>query len=329
MHDAKRALNEGWGLDGGVEPLGDGHINDSFLATTAVGRFVLQRINEFVFEQPTRLIDNQRRVVTHLQTVAPGFVPELVSSQSGAAGWVDERGAVWKLTHYVDRSRTCESLSANEARAAAAAFARYQQLLSTYVGPRIEDPIDGFLRLEGYLAAWDDVASGEWQAFIDHRRTLAAHFANPDRYIHGDCKINNVLFHADTTNVIAVIDLDTTMWGHWAWDFGDLVRSAATSSGTVDIDLFSAVASGFTSTMQKPVESSDLVLAPRYMAFCLGLRFLTDHLQGDVYFKTTRANENLERAAAQFALVKSMEERAGAMVAAAEAALARRSLGTG
>jgi hypothetical protein len=136
----------------------------------------------------------------------------------------------------------------------------------------------------------------------------------PNGIIHGDCKINNVLFDQQGERVLSVIDLDNNMKGHWAWDFGDLVRSVAFSRGGFDVDDYRACLQGFlTGRGSTPLINEHLIYAPSYLAFMLGLRFLTDHLGGDVYFSVPEHGDNLQRAMEQFALFQSFERNKALM----------------
>ncbi len=160
---------------------------------------------------------------------------------------------------------------------------------------------------------------------MEGRRYLARELKDPGRsggYIHGDCKINNLLFRENSAEVVCVVDLDTTMHGHWAWDFGDLARSGAvTQDGSLSLDLFGALVEGFAGEKEAALGADELVLAPRYVCFMLGVRFLTDHLDGDRYFKVQARGDNLRRARAQFRLLEEMEAREAEM---AEVAARRR-----
>ena len=138
----------------------------------------------------------------------------------------------------------------------------------------------------------------------------------PAALIHGDCKIDNLLFDMQRSSVVAVLDLDTTMVGQWWWDFGDLVRSVAQSAtGEVDQTLFDAAAAGFFSSGPASVSLAEgglglALAAPAYMTYMLCVRFLTDHLAGDKYFRVTARGDNLKRAQGQFRLLQHLEEPA-------------------
>ena len=124
--------------------------------------------------------------------------------------------------------------------------------------------------------------------------------------IHGDCKINNLLFHSIEPRVTHVIDLDTSMIGHPAWDFGDMVRSIASggeeavSESKISIRDFKAAANGFLRGLDGITDAKAYAAAPAHMSFMLGVRFLTDHLRGDFYFKVDYPGQNLDRARTQF-----------------------------
>jgi Ser/Thr protein kinase RdoA (MazF antagonist) len=255
-------------------------------------------------------MSNMERVVTHLQSRVPGFVPALIRTAGGASFHVDEQGNYWRVSSFVADAYSLQSLqNTDQARAAGRAFARYQNLLADLPGPELPDPIDGFLRLQHYL---DDfaalgAATDAWRSFIAERKSLQETLRQTNGYIHGDCKVNNLLFRDCTDEVASVVDLDTTMVGHWAWDFGDLVRSGAATAAGFSLELFAALAEGFVGEKAGAVSTQDLVIAPRYVCLMLGVRFLTDHLRGDRYFKVSAPGENLERAERQFHLLEEME----------------------
>ncbi len=364
MKEALRALQAGWpelaNRPSGVElvPMGEGHINETILITAAgAQKFVLQRINQTVFADPGRVMSNLVRVLRFLKDAAPGMVPALEFTQQDQPALVDDAGQWWRLWHYVEESR---SLTATHdvclARAAGAAFGDFQKVMTAFPKPHLPPTIPGFMELDGYLQRFDravsanpsDAAALAERSFIDARRYLAERFPRGNRIIHGDCKLNNLLFAASRASeveaskveveVVSVLDLDTVMLGHWAWDFGDLARSLLSSVVDPDVaivsdidsetgmtDLFSAVVDGFLSTAELDPTIAELVEAPGYVAYMLGVRFLTDHLEGDRYFKVAARGDNLTRAAQQFALVRRLEE-SSEVLAEAVAAVAQQSL---
>ena len=371
------ALRRGWGLDAAVTPLGEGHINDTYLAripgadaptgtepaaeragrtkiptkrgpgwradqsstfsydvagpqlppaaepsNEGTGKRVLQRINQRVFRDPQLLMENVALASAHLNRKRPGWTPALIPARDGRL-WAELDGEVWRLWSHID-GRSLSRLASNaQAEAAGRAFGRTRRWLQDIEGLDQREVIPGFLQLRHYLAAYDagPKAQPELAAFIETRRSLSDRFRQPNGYIHGDCKVDNLIFDTDD-EVVAVLDLDTLMCGHWAWEFGDLVRSAL--DGTVRPARFAAVAKGYLAEADVQAAVDDLILAPRYLAFMLGLRFLTDHLQGDRYFKVRARGENRQRALAQFRLLQALETEESTLRDCAAEVLAER-----
>lgn len=312
-------LRQFWPPAHECQPFGAGHINDSFRVTLGSGQFVLQRLNNSVFADPEGVMGNIGRVLEHCKGADGVRLPTLQPTRDGRP-YAIVGGVLWRLWDLLP-GRSLDVLEhPGQARAAAAAYGAFQSHLESLPGPRWADPIPGFFRLEKYLDDYQRVRR-EPQPFDDAIAgllPLAHRFAEPNRLIHGDCKVNNVLFDAED-RVCAVLDLDTVMWGHWAWDFGDLARSACARGEMFDIDLFEAVVAGFAPFV--PADVDALVLAPCYVAGMLGVRFLTDHLAGDVYFKVAEHGENLHRAATQFAVLRSMQSQRSEMEAVASQVL--------
>lgn len=324
MKQALAALEAGWNhTAASLTPLGDGHIHDTMLATLADGEaLVLQRINRIVFTEPGRVMDNLARVQSHLRYRASELTPRLHTTLNGSPAWIDPEGNWWRLWDYVADARSLNTTGDPAlCRAAAEAFGRLQHLLADLPGPELHPTIPGFLQLTTYLAELDRVCEKDPTAadfiltaaggrhFIAAHRHLAERFPPGQQLIHGDCKLNNLLFAPDDPSVRAILDLDTIMVGHWAWDFGDLVRS--TLSGSIEDhqapELFRALAEGFLQGSRRTdIIPEDLADAPVYISFMLGIRFLTDHLEGDRYFKVRARGENLSRAGAQFQLVRRL-----------------------
>lgn len=330
-HAARQAVSA-W-LSGAVKlsPLGEGHINDTWLVESSRGRFVLQRLSAAVFPQPREVARKVAHLVHHLGGRRDVVVPALAATSAGAAWHEDARGAIWRLWEFAAGTRTLERLtSIDQGVAAGAAFGRFHLALENLPG-EVADPIPGFMRLPLYLDELDaavaehrtDRGSEAALSIVEPRRDLAHSFSDRDRLIHGDCKINNLLFHDDRDEVAGIIDLDTVMVGNWGWDFGDLARSAAADGERVSVERFAAIARGFVGSgaVARHGELVDaLVLAPRHLALMLGVRFLTDHIRGDRYFKVRSRGDNLARAAEQLALLQDMERRERALHAAARRA---------
>jgi Ser/Thr protein kinase RdoA (MazF antagonist) len=313
-----------------VERLAGGHINDTYVVELSDGRrYVLQRINAHVFRQASAVIENTARVVAHVERRAPGLVPRLVRARSGDAGIVDETGA-WRMLVYVEDGRTATlPLDDAAARAAGEAFGRFQAVLADYPVEGYVQPIPQFLELAPRYADLDavlsdpngqpvrrDAAHDVVRELLRRRGAVTLGESGPTGLIHADTKITNVLFERNSSRVLAVLDLDTVMVGRRAWDFGDLVRSAAASGGedtaglALDIDVFAALAQGFIAglgALDSPDLRAALVTAPRYITLTLAVRFLVDYLQGDRYFRVDDVEHNLRRARAQLSLVRSQE----------------------
>lgn len=321
MSRAAAALRGGWRLTARLSPLGEGHINETLLVSTEAGpRYVLQRISRTVFADPERVMSNLVRVIDHLRNSDAGLVPALIPTVADSWAFVDDAADWWRLWAYVADGRSLSRTSDPAlCRAAGEAYGRFQRLLAGLPGPALEPTIPGFLELGGYLERLDaalslhdaaDVVAAACgsETFLDDHRSLAARFPRQGDLIHGDCKLNNLIFATDSPEVLAVLDLDTVMAGHWAWDLGDLVRSVLTGvTGTEAAGrAVGALVDGFAAGSGRSPDAGTVVDAAVYVAFMLGVRFLTDHLEGDRYFRVTRHGDNLERARAQFDLVRRL-----------------------
>jgi aminoglycoside phosphotransferase (APT) family kinase protein len=251
----------------------------------------------------------------------------------------DDEDRVWRTYLFIEGARTFDLIeSETQAEAAARAFGAFQQLLADLPGQRLHETIPGFHHTPGRFAACvaaidADVinrASGARDAIDftlarsgDVTRLVDAHARGdlPERITHNDTKLNNVMLDLATGEGLCVIDLDTTMPGLAPYDFGDMVRTATNSAAEDEPDvskvtsragMFDALARGYLSAagpLLTPGEVEHLAFAGKLMTFECGIRFLADHLQGDIYFRTHRPGQNLDRARVQFALVTSMERQ--------------------
>ena len=330
---------------GGAAPYGSGHINDSyraiFLRNGSPSSYILQRINRRIFKNPVALMENIERVTSHLAAQVATHpdrdrrVLRLIPTRAGGVLHVDPHGEYWRAYVFVDRATTYNSVqSADQAYQAAKAFGDFQRMLADLPAPRLHDTIPDFHHTPSRFAALQQAIAADSAArvalaapeidFALQRQALASALANaglPERVTHNDTKINNVLLDDVTGEGTCVIDLDTVMPGLAAYDFGDMVRTATSpapedeqdlSKVRMEFPLFEALARGYLSTAGQfltPAEKESLAIAGKLITFEIGVRFLTDYLSGDTYFKTHRQGHNLERARAQFKLLESIEQQ--------------------
>lgn len=332
-----------------VEPLGSGHIHDTWVSRVrtpeGVRRFVHQRINQAVFAHPEQVMENIERVLAHQKTkiLAAGGDPDraaltIVPARAGGALVLDADGGAWRTYRYIEGARTHDRpLDGAHVRAAGRAFATFHRQVEDLPGPRLHETIPGFgdtrMRFRDFERTLREDARGRAAsagpevAFALARRSLAELLVGlqergevPERILHYDTKLNNVLIDDETGEGVCVIDLDTVMPGTILYDFGDCARRAVSrtddderdlSRVTFDAELFEQLVCGFLDVHRgwlMPVELDHLAEAAHALTFTIGLRFLSDHLAGDVYFRTAREGHNLDRCRTQFALLERMEE---------------------
>ena len=328
-----------------AEPYGSGHINDTFCvvfdqAGTRV-RYLFQRINHHIFKQPVALMENIQRVTTHLghaiahEPDASRRVLSLIPSRDGQPFHRDDSGFYWRVYLFIEKARTYDAVqSPAQAFAAARAFGRFQQLLADLPAPRLHDTIPDFHHTPKRFAALQQAmaqdavnraasAKAEIDFALRHqpltRVLLDAHL--PERVTHNDTKLNNVMLDETTGEGVCVIDLDTVMPGLALYDFGDMVRTTTSPAKEDERDLskvimqfpmFEALVKGYLSTASAFLtreEKKFLALSGQVITFEIGLRFLTDYLAGDTYFKVQREGHNLDRCRTQFKLVESLQQQ--------------------
>lgn len=331
-----------------VVPATSGHINDTFVVTPATGgKFILQRINQRVFPNVAGLMENIQRVTRHLAEKTPAAerhrALSLVSTRSGAPSARDATGEHWRMYRFIEGAHTHDVLThPDQARTAAFAFGQFQARLADLPGPRLHETIPFFHHtrrryetLERVIAADPRgrvAVAGPEIAAVRERRAMADRLVNlhaegriPERIVHNDTKLNNVMLDDVTGRAVCVIDLDTVMPGLAAHDFGDMVRTATNAGAEDDTDLarvharlpmFASLVEGYleaAGSFLLPAEVDQLAFAGRLLAFEQTVRFLTDFLAGDPYYKIARPDHNLERTRAQLALLLSLEEQADDM----------------
>jgi len=309
--------------------------------------YVLQRLNTRVFRQPRLVMGNLAALAAHVErrraagaVVAPGRrweMPAVVMARAADEPWVEEGEAFWRTLTYVEDSRSVDVLeSPQQAREVGGAVGTFHALIHDLPVAALADTLEGFHVTPRYLAqyrqalaAYGGAVSPElaWaQAFVAEREALAPLLEDALargelrlRPIHGDPKVNNVLLDAASGAAIGLVDLDTVKPGLVQWDIGDALRSACNPLGEetgdwrsvrFDPQLAEAWLAGYLEPARGFLEEADfatIVPAIRLLAFELGLRFLADHLAGDVYFRTERPGQNLARALVQLRLCESVE----------------------
>ncbi len=312
--------------------------------TTA--RYVLQRINHHVFRDPPGVMANIVRVTEHLCTrltrIDPGWARRqlrVIPTRDGQGCHRDPAGNFWRMYPYIENAVTYDTAPSVEmAREAARMFALFQGLLRDLPPAALHETIPGFhdalRRLEHFRRVLDKDAFNRAQgaapeiAFVLEHAAICDVLPNridagdlPIRIAHNDAKINNVMVDESTGDGVCVIDLDTVMPGLSLYDFGDLVRTASClaaederdlSKVTVDRSLFEALVEGFAQESHSwlsAAEREHLVFGAILITFEQMIRFLTDHLAGDVYYKVHREDHNLDRARTQMKLVQSILSR--------------------
>lgn len=323
-------------------PFGGGHINETYLLEMAGGaRYILQKINGSVFPDPAGLMGNMERVTGHLAKKltltcldVSRRVLDLMQARDGRCWIQDESGNVWRCTAFISDTHCLRRAScAEQAFEAGRAFGEFQALLADLPGPRLQETIPGFhampLRLTAFLKMLEanpSLCSGEAHAdiaFALENKGCAQMLAGLnalERVTHNDAKLENLLFDDKSGKALCVIDLDTVMPGIALYDFGDLARSASCIAAEgekdprafqVDRVFFAALAQGFLdgSGGLTRIEREHMVEAAQAFAYTLGLRFLTDHLSGNRYFRVAYPGQNLERARGQFALLRDLQDK--------------------
>ncbi len=309
-------------------------------------RYIHQRVNHHVFKDPVKVMENIARVTHHAlsRLVAEGN-PEArrrtltcIPALDGEPYAFDADGNLWRTYPFIQGAKGYDEIECNEqAYQAASAFGAFQMLTADLTGDRLHETIPDFHHTPKRLAALEEAISNDRSgraqevaseiAFARARAEDSARITDliaagviPERVTHNDTKLNNVLLDEITAEAICVIDLDTTMPGSALYDFGDMVRTAAPSTREDDpdvshigvrLDRFEALVKGYlsTATFLNDAERAHLAFSGKLLTLECGIRFLTDHLNGDTYFKIKRTGHNLDRCRNQFAFVRALEEK--------------------
>lgn len=346
MSDKKRICDQ-FSFDGefvSAEPYGGGHINDTYKVVYRVGekenQYILQRINSHVFKKPVEVMENIGKVTAYLNGLGKNGqyeVMELILTKDGKT-FYEENGDFYRAFVFVkdalsyDYSKDLETIYES-----GRAFGNFQKMLSKFPQAELHETIPNFHNtveryktfcrsLEKDTQFRKDDCLAEVKFALEHEGLThlvvdeLAKGTVPVRVTHNDTKINNVLFDIHTGKGKCVIDLDTVMPGSLLYDYGDSIRSSAATAIEDEPDLdkvwwdkerFTAFTKGYLEEVKDTLTEKEKELMPYagiLITYEIGLRFLTDYLDGDVYFKTHYPKHNLVRAKNQFKFAADMEK---------------------
>ena len=327
-----------------IESYGNGHINDTYIAECNP-RYILQRINQKVFRNPAQVMENIQAVTRHLRKkiVAAGGDPDretlnLIQTVDGAPYYKASETDYYRVYKFVENAVSYDRVeNPDQFYQAAKAFGRFQNMLSDFPSEKLHETIVKFHdtrdRFEQLKKAVKEDPMGRAAsvqkeiefAFAREKDTDVINEAMksgavPLRVTHNDTKLNNVLLDQKTGEGVCVIDLDTVMPGSMLFDYGDALRFGANHAAEdekdlsqvyLDMELYESFTKGFLEEMTDMTETeADLLpFSAKMMTYECGIRFLTDYLLGDTYFKCHYEGHNLDRARTQLKLVADMEEK--------------------
>jgi Ser/Thr protein kinase RdoA (MazF antagonist) len=330
-----------YGLDHSslVQPFGSGHIHKTYKVTHAGRDYILQRINHFVFTRPDQIITNITLAAEYLKEHFPEYpFLSILKAKDGSLMVYDEEQYPWRLLPYIANTYSVNEVStAAQAFEAARGFAQLTRNLDGIDTGKFSPTLDRFHDLTWRYKQFQTALAGaseerlqKAQGSIDacvHFLYLVNHYQRVIksgdlilRITHNDTKINNILFDQLTHKTACVIDLDTLMPGYFIYDLGDMVRTfvspvseeeAERSKIIFRKEIYEALVSGYLSEMKNILSERECTAIPfagKMMTFIIALRFLTDYLNGDMYFGTSYPGQNLTRARNQLQLLAIMEK---------------------
>lgn len=344
--NCKSEICEAFGIETDCVPYGGGHINDTFIASRDGRPYVLQRINTKVFNNPEALMENIHSVTNHLRKKIKenGGDPNretmsVLLTEDGQKFYRDADGDCYRVCVFVQDSITLESVSApEEFYQSAKAFGKFQNMLSDFPAEQLHETIEKFHDTPNRVSHLKEAIEKNISGRLDSCRKEVEYALEqvketsivcdalkdgsiPYRVTHNDTKLNNVLFDKNTLEGLCVIDLDTVMPGSLLYDFGDSLRYGANTAAedekdldkvTFDLELFEAFTKGFLSEVKESLterEKELLAFSAKLLTYECGIRFLTDYLNGDTYFKIKYPEHNLVRAKNQFKLCQDIDSK--------------------
>ena len=334
-----------------AEPFGNGHINDTLKVTNEKGeiKYVLQRINHLIFTNVDMLQNNIKTVTTHsrkkLEAKGESDIDRKVltflPTKDGKPYYFDG-DSYWRVCLFIPNSKSYEEVTPELSYEAGKAFGDFQSMLSDLPEGSLGETIPNFHNMEFRLQQFHDAVKANAAGRLEEVKDLIEEVEKraeamciqerlyregklQKRTNHCDTKVNNMMFDADTDKVLCVIDLDTVMPGFVLSDIGDFIRTGANTGAeddenldnvNVNMDIFKAYTRGYMETAKaflSPLEISLLPYGGRLLTYMQTVRFLTDYINGDTYYKIHSPKHNLIRTKAQFKLLQSLEEHAEEM----------------
>jgi Ser/Thr protein kinase RdoA (MazF antagonist) len=336
-----------------IQSFGSGNINDTFLVflqDSSANSFILQRINTQVFREPKLVMQNMRTYANHVRDRIQNSpldrrwdIPQVLQTQQGQDYHQTESGEFWRSLSFIADSQSFDVMgNTNQAQEVGYALGMFHHLTSDLAPERLADTLEGFHITPRYYHQFEQVlASSNFKPspevdyclkFVSDRQGLAYILEDAKaagklrlRTMHGDPKVNNILFDRQTKLAVSVIDLDTVKSGLVHYDIGDCLRSACNPAGEeteqwqdvkFDTELCQGILQGYLSMARSFLTEYDydyIYDAVRVITFELGLRFFTDYLAGNIYFHVKYPEHNLLRSLVQFQLVESLETQKSAI----------------
>ena len=325
-----------------AERYGHGHINVTYVIPAPDGaRYILQRVNKNVFKQPVELMENVAAVTNYLaeRTDDPRGCLRLIPTKDGLNFYTDSEGHYWRVYVFITDSICLQQAESGEDfRQSAIAFGDFQKRLKDFPAHTLHEVIPHFHDTKDrYRLFKEAIANDKAGRAKDVQKEIDFYLAREDfaglivdkladgtlplRVTHNDTKLNNVMLDKTTRKALCVIDLDTVMPGSALYDFGDSIRFGASTAAEdekdlekvwMSLELFKVYAEGYLSACGDSLTDLEIEMLPvgaKMMTLECGMRFLTDYLDGDTYFKTTYPEQNLDRTRTHIKLVSDMEAK--------------------
>lgn len=316
-----------------IRPFGEGLIHETLLVSQLDKKWILQGFNDSVFRFPERIDHNLGLLSKHAAIHPLPFQLPLPLPNVNGRGLTAIQGKNYRLFDFVEGSTLQQVQHPAQARMAAQAYGKFASWSQQLSAEEFEETIPNFHRLDLRFARLEEVAK-QLTAIPEEEQSLLKGYLEqlplvnwyqeqrsqlPLRVTHSDTKINNLIFSKTLNHVVALVDLDTVMGGYLMYDFGDLVRTVAcslpetaTDWGQIQVipELVEELLSGYLEGLNAantPLELESLLLGGEIMTLIMGLRFLTDHLEGNVYYRVSYPLQNLHRAKNQLALLQSQQ----------------------